>query len=105
MPDLDRALDLLRRMDATLVAVGHGRDERSVATANAFLARWDREIAVVVDWPASAASWLRPAQRLTAAEPDAWVIADTPTGWEPIARRLRESPGWDPMRTVFLTPR
>lgn len=92
-------------MDATLVAVGHGRGEISVAAANAFLARWDGQIAVVVDWPATAASWLRPAQRLTAAEPDAWVIADTPAGWEPVARRLRESAIWDPMRTVFLTRR
>ena len=105
MPELDHALALLRRMDATLVAVGHGRDESSVAAANAFLARWDGEIAVVVDWPASAASWLRPAQRLLAAEPDAWVIADTPAGWEPVARRLRKSATWDPLRTVILTPR
>jgi hypothetical protein len=105
MPELALALDLLRGMDATLVAVGHGRDESSVAAANAFLARWDGEIAVVVDWPATAASWLRPAQRLIAAEPDAWMIADTAAGWEPVARRLRESAAWDPMRTVFLIPR
>lgn len=89
-------------MDATLVAVGRGRDEASVAAANAFLGAWGGQVAVVVDWPASAASWLRPARRLLAAEPDAWVIADTAAGWEPVARRLRESPGWDPMRTVFL---
>jgi hypothetical protein len=89
-------------MDATLVAVGHGRDEASIAAANAFLAAWDGQIAAVVDWPASAASWLLPARRLLAAEPDAWVIADTPAGWEPVARRLRASRGWDPMRTVFL---
>ena len=76
-------------MDATLVAVGHGRDETFVAAADAFLAAWDGQVAVVVDWPASAASWLRPARRLLAAEPDAWVIADTPAGSEPVARRLR----------------
>jgi hypothetical protein len=105
VPELARALELLDRMDATLVAVGHGRDATSVAAAKAFVAAWDGQLAVVVDWPATAASWLRPARRLVAAEPDAWVIADTPGGWEPVARRLREAPGWDPMRTVFLTRR
>jgi hypothetical protein len=89
-------------MDATLVAVGHGRDPDSAAAAWAFVERWDGQIAVVVDWPPVAASWLRPAQRLTAGDPDAWVIADTPSGWEPVARRLRETGRWDPMRTVMV---
>ena len=102
MPDVARALELLNEMDATLVAVGHGRDPRSVAAARAFVERWDGQIAVVVDWPATAASWLRHAQRLTACDPDAWVIADTAAGWEPVAKRLRETGRWDPMRTVML---
>jgi hypothetical protein len=104
VPELARALELLNAMDATLVAVGHGRDATSVAAAAAFLTAWEGD-AVVVDWPATAASWLRPAVRLLAAEPDAWVIADTPAGWERVARRLRDSASWDPMRTVFLTSR
>ncbi|WP_157592196.1 hypothetical protein [Solirubrobacter soli] len=102
MPDLRRALELLAEMDARLVAVGHGRDEASVAAARAFRATWPHDIAVVVDWPRTAASWLRPAQRLTAADADAWVIADTPAGWANIERRLRETESWDPMRTVIL---
>ena len=65
MPDLARTLALLRGMEATLVAVGHGRDPDSVAAARAFLAAWEGQIAVVVDWPPSAASWLRQARRLT----------------------------------------
>jgi hypothetical protein len=102
VPDLARALELLDEMDATLVAVGHGRDAHSVAAARAFAARWDGPIAVVVDWPATAASWLRPARRLTAGGADAWVIADTPGGWANVERRLRETETWDPMRTVIL---
>jgi len=102
MPDLARTLELLREIDARLVAVGHGRDERSVAAARAFLAAWPHDVAVVVDLPSTAASWLRPAQRLTGAGADAWVIADTPAGWANVERRLRETGRWDPMRTVIL---
>ena len=78
-------------MDATLVAVGHGRDRQSVAAARAFVAAWDGQIAVVVDWPPVAASWLRTARRLTASHPDAWVIADTAAGWE----HVRAAPARD----------
>ena len=102
MPDVKRALELLDAMDARLVAVGHGRDERSVAAGRAFHAAWPYDVAVVVDWPPTAASWLRPAQRLTAAAADAWVIADTSEGWANVERRLRETGRWDPMRTVVL---
>ena len=89
-------------MDATLVAVGHGRDPDCVAAARAFVEQWDGQIAVVVDWPPTAASWLRQAEKLTAADPDAWAIADTPAGWEPVAKRLRATTRWDPMRTVMV---
>lgn len=102
MPDLADTLALLHAMDARLVAVGHGRDPASVAAAEAFVAAWDGQIAVVVDWPASAASWLRQARRLTEPQPDAWVIADIAKGWKNVERRLRETGAWDPMRTVIL---
>jgi hypothetical protein len=45
----------------------------------------------MVDWPAQAASWLRPARRLTACEPDLWMVSDTPTGRAQMARRLGAS--------------
>jgi hypothetical protein len=102
VPDLAHALELLRAMDARLVAVGHGRDPHSVAAARGFLEAWEGQIAVVVDWPPSAASWLRQARRLTEPEPDAWVIADDSPGWANVERRLRETAAWDPMRTVIL---
>lgn len=53
----------------------------------------------VVDWPAAAASWLRPAQRLAGSQPDAWILADTPAGCAQLARRLTGQPGWTPGRT------
>lgn len=101
--ELDRVIGLLRGMGAELVSVGHGRADPSTDTANAFAAAWTLaggHLAAVVGWPSTAASWLRQATRLTADEPDAWVISDRAQGWAPLAARLAESTGWDPVRTV-----
>jgi len=57
------------------------------------------QVLAVVDWPAAAASWLRPAQRLAGSQPDAWILADTPAGCAQLARRLTGQPGWTPGRT------
>ncbi|MFH9294104.1 ABC transporter substrate-binding protein [Streptomyces sp. NPDC017520] len=84
------------------ITVGHSRDEPSRAAADAFTAAWEARggtVLAVVDWPESAASWLRPATRLTAAQPDAWVMAAAPLGFAQLARRLRHSTGWDPARS------
>lgn len=84
------------------VAVGHSRDEASRAAAGAFAAAWTArggKVLTTVDWPESAASWLRPATRLTAGLPDAWVVAAAPLGFAQLARRLRRSTDWDPSRT------
>lgn len=107
--ELATVLRLLERLGARSVAVGHGRDPRSQACAERFAAAWtaapdrdglDRQVAVVVDWPSEAASWLKPARRLTEVAVDAWVVADTPAGWAAIGERLRRSDGWDPRRTI-----
>lgn len=85
------------------VAVGHGRDPRSRAAAQAFTAAWQAlgmDVLTVVDWPEQAASWLRPARRLTAQTPDAWALAGAPAGVAQLARRLRRSTDWDPAHTV-----
>ncbi|MFC9625592.1 hypothetical protein ACFTXM_38415 [Streptomyces sp. NPDC056930] len=94
------------------VAVGHGRDAESRVAAQAFIGAWQalhRDVLAVVDWPEDAASWLRPARRLTAQGPDAWVLAGAPLGVAQLARRLRQSTDWDPARTFGLaslgTPR
>ncbi|MCX5323042.1 hypothetical protein [Streptomyces sp. NBC_00120] len=84
------------------VAVGHGRDAASRAAADAFVTAWTArggKALTIVNWPESAASWLRPATRLTAGLPDAWVVAAAPLGFAQLARRLRHSTDWDPSRT------
>ena len=53
----------------------------------------------IVDWPESAASWVRPAQRLTRQSPDALAIADTATGTGQLGRRLANQHTWSAGRT------
>lgn len=84
------------------VTLGHGRDAASVAAAEAFAEAWTgagKHVLTVVDWPEEAASWLRPAQRLVAGDPDAWVVAGTALGWAQMSRRLRHSTDWRPEKT------
>ncbi|MFK0024785.1 ABC transporter substrate-binding protein [Streptomyces sp. NPDC090798] len=84
------------------VTIGHSRDAASLAAAEAFAAAWEAcggKVLASVDWPETAASWLRPARRLTAEAPDAWVMAGAPLGFAQLARRLRHSTDWDPART------
>ncbi|WP_245645882.1 hypothetical protein [Pseudonocardia acaciae] len=88
---------------AGLVNVGHGRDPGSRARAAAFTAAWTGlggEIGSVVSWPAAAASWLRPASRLVAGSPDAWVVADGSDGWRGVGPRLLDTGRWRADRTV-----
>src|SRR4029079_7589089 len=82
---------MLQKAGADRIAIGHGRHPASVAAARALHAAWtaaggsalDR-----VDWPETPASWLRPARRLTAGDPDAWVLADSIAGCAQVVRRL-----------------
>jgi hypothetical protein len=90
------------RPQPRLVTVGHGREGRSAAIVESFVAAWQEAggmIAAIVDWPQDAASWLRPAQRLVRDAPDAWVVASDPAAFARVARRLRSMSGWDPART------
>ncbi|MFF4248805.1 hypothetical protein ACFYY2_30670 [Streptomyces sp. NPDC001822] len=87
---------------AGAVAVGSSRDAASRAAADAFTDAWQARggtVLAVVDWPEAAASWLRPATRLAAGPPDAWVVAAALPGFARLARRLRDSTAWDPSRT------
>ncbi|MFG2827391.1 hypothetical protein ACGFWI_08010 [Streptomyces sp. NPDC048434] len=103
--ELAALLDLLTapRTRIATVVVGHGRDTASRSAAAAFAEAWRAHgrlpALAVVDWPESAASWLRAANRFTAEEPDAWVVAAAPLGWAQMSRRLRHSTDWDPART------
>jgi hypothetical protein len=94
---------LLEARGARLVNVGHGRDPRSLACAGAFQRAWRAaggEVGAVVSWPATAASWLRPARRLAAGAPDAWVVADQVSGWCGLGPRLAATGSWWACRTV-----
>jgi hypothetical protein len=99
--ELDRLIKMLRASRAETIAVGHGRHTASAGAADALAAAWTAgagQVLAVVDWPAAAASWLRPAQRLAGSQPDAWILADTPAGCAQLAGRLTGQPGWTPSR-------
>ncbi|WP_329565685.1 Ada metal-binding domain-containing protein [Streptomyces sp. NBC_01361] len=84
------------------ITVGHSRDEASRQAAGAFATAWAArggKVLTTVNWPENAASWLRPATRLTAGLPDAWVVAAAPLGFAQLARRLHHSTDWDPSHT------
>ena len=84
------------------VVVGHSRDAASAAAAAAFTEVWEARggtVLAVVDWPETAASWLRAARRMATPAPDAWVIAAAASGFVQLARRLRHSTDWEPSRT------
>jgi hypothetical protein len=101
--ELATVLDLLRGMSAELVNVGHGRGARSIACVAGFADAWlaaGGEIGTVVSWPAIAASWQRPACRLAAGAPDAWVLADESAAWETFLPRLSATGTWRPRRSV-----
>jgi hypothetical protein len=101
--ELAAILTLLGVAGASTIAIGHGRNSASTHTASAIARAWTDaggDVLDVVDWPATAASWLRPARRLVSSRPDAWVIADSPAGFAPLARRLAADPDWTPSRTL-----
>ncbi|MEV8022241.1 hypothetical protein AB0O76_39230 [Streptomyces sp. NPDC086554] len=98
---LIRLLSLPKARIETVV-IGHSRDPASRRTAGAFAAAWTARggtVIATVHWPETAASWLRPANRLTAELPHAWVMAAAPLGFAQLSRRLRHSTAWDPART------
>jgi hypothetical protein len=90
------------RSRTEVLAVGHSRDEASREAAHAVADAWTARggrVLTVVSWPEEAASWLRPATRLTTPQPDAWVMAAALVGFAQLARRLRHSTDWDPARS------
>ncbi|MFE2227655.1 hypothetical protein [Streptomyces kronopolitis] len=96
-------LTISSRPRISTVVIGHSRDAASRTAAAAFIEGWRAQgrppVLAVVDWPESAASWLRAAGRFAAGAPDAWVVAAAPLGWAQMSRRLRHSTDWDPART------
>lgn len=59
----------------------------------------------MVDWPETAASWLRQANRFTDSAPDHWVVLITEEyAWMQMRQRLRHT-NWDPDRTLVIATR
>lgn len=88
---------------ANAISLGGGRQPEAQYALDALEAAWTARgghILTRVDWPAQAASWNRQAHRLTDWAPDLWIIADTPGGWAPVARRLHITARWSPDRTL-----
>jgi hypothetical protein len=95
--ELTSVYAMLRERGAILVAVGHADTTLDTAVAHAFAGHWRRhggEISTIVSWPHSAASWQRPALRLVAGAPDAWVVSDSAAGWRRIGPRLVATGRW-----------
>lgn len=101
--ELRQVTELALRRGARSVAIGRGRSAAAAAAVTEFARRWEAgggTVLTVVTWPEEAASWLRQAVRLTAADPDLWVMAGTPRGWAQVTRRLLWSTPWQPGRTL-----
>jgi hypothetical protein len=96
-------IDMCRARGARILTLGHGRTPPASRTASRIARHWEAAggvVATVVSWPQTAASWLRHADRFTAAEPDLWIMTGPAAGWIQMARRLLWSTPWQPARTL-----
>ena len=101
--ELGRLTELALLRSARSVAIGRGRSAAAAAAVTEFARRWEAgggTVLTVVTWPEEAASWLRQATRLAAADPDLWIMAGPPRGWAQMTRRLLWSTPWQPGRTL-----
>jgi hypothetical protein len=101
--EISRTLSLASGRRAAAVAIGHGADGPSTAAARAFADAWlerDGTVLCTVRWPEKGASWLGPARRLTASEPDLYILGGAAAGLAQMIRRLLWSTGWSATKTV-----
>ncbi|WP_255638261.1 hypothetical protein [Amycolatopsis sp. DSM 110486] len=101
--EIEAIVRLARGRGARDIAIGSGRTARALATARSVESAWDRaggRTLGTVTWPETAASWLRPASRFAAADPDLWIMTGPATGWAQMTRRLLWSTRWSPDRTL-----
>jgi hypothetical protein len=101
--ELRQVTELALRRGARSVAIGRGRSAAAAAAVTEFARGWEAgggTVLTVVTWPEEAASWLRQATRLAAADPDLWIMAGPPRGWAQVTRRLLWSTPWQPGRTL-----
>jgi hypothetical protein len=105
--ELGRVTELALGRGARSVAIGRGRSAAAAAAVTEFARHWEAgggTVLTVVTWPEEAASWLRQATRLAAADPDLWIMAGSPRGWAQVTRRLLWSTPWPPGRTLAFAP-
>ncbi|AXB44669.1 hypothetical protein [Amycolatopsis albispora] len=89
------------------LTIGCSRDAECRAMAEDAAAAWTRRggtVLSIVDWPETAASWLRQARRFVEGGPDAWLVVARPAGWARMRERLLHSTTWDPARTLAVHP-
>ena len=101
--ELRRVTELALHRGARSVAIGSGRSAAATAAVTEFADRWEAgggTVLSVVTWREEAASWLRQATRLAAADPDLWIMAGPPRGWAQMTRRLLWSTPWQPGQTL-----
>ncbi|MET9262074.1 hypothetical protein [Amycolatopsis sp. NPDC004079] len=101
--EVEAIVRLARDRGARDIAIGSGRTARAVATARAVESAWDKaggRTLATVTWPETGASWLRPASRFAATDPDLWIMTGPATGWAQMTRRLLWSTRWRPDRTL-----
>jgi hypothetical protein len=96
--ELKALVNLIGR--ARHIVLGTAADPASRADGERIAAAWGGLVLATVTWPETAASWLRPARRFAAPDPDVWVVAATPAGWAGMTRRLQTATPWRPHRTV-----
>jgi hypothetical protein len=96
--ELKALVNLIGR--ARHIVLGTAADPVSRADGERIAAAWGGLVLATVTWPETAASWLRPARRFAAPDPDVWVVAATPAGWAGMTRRLQTATPWRPHRTV-----
>jgi len=97
-------VELAQQRGAQSIAIGSGRHPMCLAGAQALSDAWQHaggELALVLDWPETAASWLRQATRFSQANADLWIMLGPPLGWAQMTRRLLWSTPWKPARALL----
>jgi hypothetical protein len=101
--EVEALLQLARGRGVRDITIGAGRTARAVETARMVESAWNRaggRTLGTVTWPETGASWLRPASRFAATNPDLWIMTGLATGWAQMTRRLLWSTRWRPDRTL-----
>lgn len=104
--ELATVLRLAQGGGAVLANIGHSRDDECSTLAAAFTEAWQDlggQVGEIVSWPATAASWLRPAGRFSAGAPDVWVVATQLDGWIGMGGRLAALTSWKAHSTVAFS--